>query len=200
MGRKWTPAELLPIPGARACARISNFLRACEADAAASPTRLWGHKTTTEHIRGLRSLHPDSPFAGDEKTRRQAERFDYLGCFIAATKHIPVIYILRDGRACVRSKLIRANLPLDEAIDRWKFAVQVFDAYREAGVRLLPVKMEDLVSMPEATLYAVCDFIGVTYKPAMLAGINFDVSVLTHDNPPWTAEIRNELVACGYAV
>ena len=213
MGKEWTPIELLSAPAARVRGRIENFLRSCEAEAAESRTKFWGHKTVTEHIRGLRSLHPESPFAADENCRRQAEHFDSLGCFVEATKHIPVIYILRDGRACIRSKLKRgANMSPEEAIERWKFGLRVLDAYRQAGTKLLLLKMEDLVSMPEPTLRAVCDFIGMPYTPMMLNGTtseiipvayrrpHFDVSVLAHDNPPWTTAIEKELLACGYAV
>lgn len=76
MGRTWTDAESIRSPSEQIRARVGNFLQGCEAESTRSPTKIWGHKTTTEQIRGLRLLSPESEFAGDPEMIRAAEEFD----------------------------------------------------------------------------------------------------------------------------
>lgn len=211
IGRHWTQAESYPEPMKRISARVHNFLEACEAESAAALKKLWGHKTTTEHIRALRLLNPDSPFSNDPAIQKLTENFDYLGYFVGETKRIPIIFIQRDGRTCIRSKMKRTNQSLDQAIANWKFSVSVLSAYQQTNAKLLAIKFEDLVTAPERLLRDICDFLGITYTAEMLAGTEsdkmlleyrrsgFDVSVVEHDNPMWTNVIQDELIAWGYA-
>lgn len=212
IGRQWTGAESHSSPALRVPGRIRNFIDACEAASAMSPKKFWGHKTTTEHFKALRFLHPDSSFARDIEAKKLAEDFDYLGCFVEATKKIPIIFIQRDGRTCIRSKMQRTGASLEHAIDNWKFSVAALSAYQKTDAKLLTVKMENLVMAPERSLRVICDFLGVAYTPSMLAGTrsekmrpeyrqdDFDISVTRHDNPPWAEVIHRELVEWGYSL
>jgi len=197
MGQEWTPAEAEADGSTRVRQRIDNYITAGERRAALFPGKLWGHKTTTEHILGL-----------------QTDGFDSLTCFIDQTSGIKTIFILRDGRSCVRSKVARAGLTIDEAIRRWRYSVRVLLAMQQRLATFHLVKMEDLVRNPETTLQAICDFIGIPFLPVMLSAPSstslnpeyrrsgfdrsaVDVSMI-HDE--WVAKIEEDLIACGYPI
>jgi hypothetical protein len=209
LGRVRTDAETMHDPAPRAKARIANFIGACEAHAAAFPGKLWGHKTTTEHIEGLgSSVGKDVacvPASGTDT--------DALEMFVESVADIHTIFILRDGRTCVRSKVMRTGQPIEEAVRRWKYSVRVMNAFKARAAHLLVVKFEELITYPEATMREVCAFLGVAYVTAVLEGTAsiklspeyrskiFDRSKLVledHADQKWVDDIRPELIANGY--
>ncbi len=82
-----------------------------------------------------------------------------------------LVHVVRDGRAVAASVL-----PLDwgpntaaEAAKWWAGHVATgLAAERRFPGRVLGVRFEDLLADPEATLRAVCDFVGTPYDPAMV--------------------------------
>ncbi len=212
MGRQWTSAECEPDPEVRIPMRIQNFLTACERKAAEHPGKLWGHKSTTEQIKGLDDINTESTFATDKCAIAANAEFDALNCFTKYVAHIKTVFILRDGRSCVCSKVRRTGQPVEEAIRRWKYSVRLLDALRARVKDLHVVKMEHLIRHPEENLRSICKFLGVTYTQEMLRGTQstnmmevyrrdgFYVSAIdvTDFDEPWLQDIREELVACGY--
>ncbi|WP_162560191.1 sulfotransferase family protein [Methylotetracoccus oryzae] len=185
---------------ARARARTQRFLDACTADALRFPAKYWGHKTTTDHVLGLLLWRGDVVDYGDP-----------IAVYVKLTKQIPTLFILRDGRTCVRSKVVRAGRAVDRAIISWKFSVNVLKRLRVAGGPLHVIQFERLVAAPEPELQEICAFLGLSYQPGMLAGTmsekmrpeyrreGFDLAPTKFDaNPVWVGEIAEELLYCGY--
>jgi len=208
MGRAPTDAETIQNATIRASLRIRNFMEACETHAAKVPDKLWGHKTTTEHIGAL-----GGPAATDaSKITEHPVSADCLNFFVSSLSKVPTIFIVRDGRTCVRSKVNRTGQPLNTAIERWKFSIHVLSAFRARHERLLVVKFEDLVVSPRQVLPQVCNFLNVAYNEEMLRGTNspkmlpeyrsdsFDHSKLEFEDngEQWVADLRGELALAGY--
>lgn len=170
--------------------RIVRYLEACEIAAAEAAPLLWGHKSPTEHV---------FPMGRDGALE-----------FIEATKHIPCIFMLRDGRTCVVSKMRRKNAPLERAIELWKYSIWYLQRLREAGGPLLVVKYEALVADPISELQRVCSFLGRTYDDVMLSGTTsekmqvayrragFDPPAPVGPEQDWFVTLQPELQAVGY--
>lgn len=93
------------------------------------------------------------------------------------------IHIVRDGRAVVSS--IRA---LDWGIHSARTLMKSWTLKVGYGLaaesyltpeRCLRVRYEDLIAAPERVLRRICDFVGLTFEPAMLSGAGFAVPVYT---------------------
>ena len=143
-------------------ARVAAFVAACRSEAARYPGRLWGNKITTEQILGLedRNLeHPDVP------------PIDVLDRFFnEALDGVPVVFLLRDGRTCVRSKVRRTGQSVAQACERWKYSVEVWRFFRDRHLRNLTIRFEDLVHEPRGTMETVCDFLDISWCEEMLTG------------------------------
>ncbi|MBZ0269938.1 sulfotransferase [bacterium] len=143
-------------------ARVAAFLGGCRTEAARFPGRLWGNKITTEQILGLedRNLeHPDAP------------PIDVLDRFFnEALAGVPVVFLLRDGRTCVRSKVRRTGQSVAQACERWRYSVDVWRFFRDCHLRNLTIRFEDLVRQPRETMETVCDFLDVSWCEEMLTG------------------------------
>jgi Sulfotransferase family len=185
-------------------ARVAAFLAGCRSEAARYPGRLWGNKITTEQILGLedRNLeHPDLP------------PVDVLEHFFhGALGGVPVIFLLRDGRTCVRSKVRRTGQSVTQACERWKYSVEVWRFFRDRHLRNLTIRFEDLVREPRRTMETVCDFLDVSWCEEMLTGTRsakmlpeyrrdgVDVEPAALDDVPGEVEemLGLELAECGY--
>jgi len=212
MGRIQTDAERLARPADRIPARVQNFLNACEARALEAPELVWGHKATTEQIKGLESVGEQSHQPDRAEIDYSVSAFDALHCFAAAISDAKVLFILRDGRTCVRSKVKRTGQSFEEAIKRWKYSLRVLEALRAACADFLLLRFEDLVLRPEPNLEQICAFLRIGYDPVMLGGTNnprmrddyrrsgFDQKPTRVDElePKYLALMRDDLVALGY--
>ncbi len=181
--------------------RARAFLAAGRREAARHPGARWGNKITTEQLRGLEEAAPDLP------TDEVLDRFfnDWLA-------GVPVVFVLRDGRTCVRSKVERTGQPVEQAMDRWRFSVDVWRFLRDRHVANHRLKFEDLLADPEPVLEDVCDFLNLPFHRAMLGGTasrkmrseyrrdHVDVSRAGLDGVPAGVEeaLRPELAECGY--
>jgi len=184
--------------------RLREFVAACNADAERSACRLWGNKITTEQIFGLEDHNLATPNA-------QQDVLNVL--FNQWFRERKIIFILRDGRACVSSKVNRAGRSFVTAADRWRYSVQCYRFLKERNKSNLCVRFEDLLVEPKATLQGVCAYLGVPpYVDDMLSGVcnpklgreyqHGKLDTTKAVAPPIPQEhfesIRAELEYCGY--
>ena len=183
--------------------RVDAFMTACTAEAARYPGKLWGNKITTEQIHGLE----------DHNTANPDARIDVLdSLFNARMGNQAVIFILRDGRACVNSKAQRTGQSLETACKRWQYSVECYRFFRTRHRDNVCVRFEDLLTDPRATLTSVCDFLKIPYEEQMLNGVanrkmrpeyqssKIDESKMEiADLPgPYLRMIEDDLAYCGY--
>lgn len=136
--------------------RLNAFRAACDHEAGRQP-KIWGNKITTEQIAHLTL---GDPFEDPQSITRF---FDYHNDL----KHI---FILRDGRTCVRSKVSRTGMSVASACQRWQFSARVFQQFQAGRVQGKTVKFEHLLADPISILRQLCDFLGLTFSPDMLKG------------------------------
>ena len=98
-----------------------------------------------------------------EKTPRHVYHVERM---LAAFPDARVVLMLRDGRDAVAS-LKRRSGDVACSISRWEADTRETLRWR-GHERVMLVRYEDLVTQPEATLGAVCAFVGLRYEPAML--------------------------------
>ncbi|HPR05046.1 MAG TPA: sulfotransferase [Denitromonas sp.] len=199
-----------PISGAEeAAARVDNFIAACNAEAALSPDLMFGHKSTTEQVGALRLpmsteevVEPDGAMINDE----------ILWHFAQRVSNARVIFILRDGRTCVRSKMRRAGRTVEKAVAAWRYSVTVHNVMKRICPLYCEVKFESLITRPADEMQRICEFLEIEYVPEMLNGTNnpairkeyrrmgFDSDILTLDGcDDWAGrEMRDELLELGY--
>ena len=183
--------------------RVDLYLDACSRDASVSFEygRLWGNKITTEHIHAAISV------PGGFDVDRQ------LGIFFnELLADQLIVFILRDGRSCVASKMKRAGLSLEAACERWMFSVRCWDFLRRRSMPTVILRFEDLLVQPVKALEEVCTRLGVSYQASMLSGTSserllpeyrqegFDLTRLQEISvsPPGYALLRSDLLRTGY--
>jgi len=143
--------------------RLIGLRSACDQRAARFETPIWGNKWTTGQIAYLYAGAPSLDL--DDLNDHVLDRF-----FNVHFAEWPVVFVLRDGSACIDSKRRRDGLDEIEAANRWLFSVRCvryLDARRQP---LHVVRFEQLVRHPEPTLIRVCEFLGIDYEPGMLGG------------------------------
>ncbi|MEQ9011982.1 sulfotransferase [Algiphilus sp.] len=185
--------------------RADAFLRACEEAASAAAKPVWANKITTEQVARL------EPSYGESFPRATESALDVFFNGVLANKK--VIFILRDGRTCVRSKMRRARHSVEEACARWLYAYDVW-RFLNRRAQSLSIRFEDLVRAPEQTLTEVCAFLETRFDPVMLSGTThkllnpdyrnsrFMEHKATYDDTPVGIEerLRKELELSGYLV
>jgi hypothetical protein len=184
--------------------RAGAFVQACRDEAARHPATPWGNKITTEHVAGLEDHNAANPFA----------RIDVLDRFFnECLAGVKIVFVLRDGRTCVRSKVRRTGQSVAEACARWRYSVDVWRFLATRHAKNIRIRYEDVVREPVGTLSAVCAFLDVPFEPAMLRGTDsaklrpeyrrqaLDLSALDLAGVPdgCIERIRTELALCGYA-
>ncbi len=184
--------------------RLARFVQACTASAADFPHQYWGNKITTEQLAAVAAC----PTASDQGEQSLLARF-----FLNHLRDVKILFILRDGRTCVRSKMARANLSAEQAIARWHYSVEVCQFAQATHPRCLVVKYEDLVARPHPLLQQTCEFLEIDYEQGMLAGtanrkmladyqqtgLNANPLSLEGIPPDWHTRMADALRAAGYA-
>lgn len=183
--------------------RTRAFREGCLAEVRRHPDRIWGNKITTEHLFGLEDHNAANPPYAD-----MIDRF-----FRDVVPEFRIIFIIRDGRACVASKVRRTGQSWEQAAFRWHYAVQVLAAVRRLDRPVCEIRFEDLVAEPVPALEAACRCLGVAFEPAMLAqtqssamlpeyrrpGFEADRAAVPEVPPHVAAFLRPALDFCGYA-
>lgn len=136
-------------------ARLQGFVKACKAEARATGTA-WGNKITTEQLDFLYDL--DST----EAVRAAVKKNLFQGR--------KVVFVLRDGRSCVHSKLQRTDADLDTAVARWKGSVEWLRYLKTLKIDLHLVRFEQLLRRPTEELKSLCRFIECPFDEEMLKG------------------------------
>src|SRR3990172_2245654 len=96
-------------------ARVTAFLRACQEASLSYPGKKYGNKITTEQLYGLEDHNKANPHS----------RVDILHTFFNEyAPHLKVVFILRDGRTCVRSQVMRTGQPVRLACERGVLSVK----------------------------------------------------------------------------
>lgn len=137
--------------------RMALFTEECLREAEKHRPLLWGNKLTTEQLYGLEDQNAYNPRTD------VVERF-----FFEALPEVKVVFIVRDGRACVASKVRRTGQPYAAAAFRWKYSVAVYRFLRERHHSNICLKFEDLLANPAGELQRVCAFLGVEFEEGML--------------------------------
>lgn len=138
-------------------ARLSGFEKACRAEARATGTA-WGNKVTTEQLDFLYALaEPEAVRAAVRKHLFQGRK---------------VIFVLRDGRTCVHSKLQRTDADLGTAVARWKASVEWLRYLKTLKIDLHILRFEQLLQRPQEQLESLCTFLATPFEPQMMGGTN----------------------------
>jgi len=137
--------------------RLKLFIKACQKDASRSHFPTWGNKITTEQLGFLES-------------NNQPEKGKAL-VYQKLLRSKKIIFITRDGRSCIPSKMQRTGCDLQTALNYWQHSVNYLWFLRsQADVQLITLKFEDLLIQPETELKRLCDFLKIDYSPEMLKG------------------------------
>lgn len=136
---------------------LKAFIKACEADGKASGLR-YGNKLTTEQLGFVED------FGRDEEMRQ--------GLVQKLLKDRKIVFITRDGRNCIHSKMERTGADYQTALFYWKHSVDLLRYLEKQDLDLYRFKYEDLLQEPESTLKGVCDFLGLDYQEQMWQGSN----------------------------
>lgn len=185
--------------------RTTTFRKACINESKKFPGKLWGNKITTEQIYGLEDHNLANP---DQKV----DIIDFF--FRNGMSDIKIVFILRDGRACVRSKVNRTGQSIELACLRRKFSVQVYRYLKEFHNNNITIKFEDLLNNPRYILDDICNFLGVPFEEKMLVGTTnkkmlpeyrsdtFNQSKIELLNIPdkYYSMILDDLRFCGYLI
>lgn len=163
---------------------------------AAKSSKIWANKITTEQICAL-----------DEKTPGKG-----VSSFVEQVlKGRKTIFILRDGRTCVKSKMTRTGQDYNTALKRWKDAVALWQRL-ESLENTFSIKFEDLVKNPRENAAELCSFLDVPFDLKMLNGTanskmrkeyqrkSFDKTPLelTKEMIGWQKDMEEELITCNY--
>ncbi|MCB9592633.1 MAG: sulfotransferase [Sandaracinaceae bacterium] len=82
-----------------------------------------------------------------------------------------IVYLVRDGRAVVNSRVRKyPELAPEVHVDQWIAQIQETDALvAERPDAAIQIRYEELATEPEATVRRVCEFLEVAFEPSMLA-------------------------------
>ncbi len=177
--------------------QLAAFIKACEADARRTKSR-FGNKLTTEQLGFVEDF-------GRNPTLREQLRKRLL-------QGRKIVFISRDGRNCIHSKMERTGADYQTALFYWRHSVQFLRFMEASQLDLYRLKYEDLLAQPEASLKGVCDYLGIDYQAQMWEGSNSNrISVqyrqpgldtakaqLIEDHRIKVEDIREELEYLGY--
>jgi len=181
--------------------RISRFVSSCEEKASVHLGKKWGNKITTEQLGGLSNKSPT----------RISNQIIFDAFFQKSLKQIKKIFILRDGRNCVVSKVNRTKQNMTQACERWNYSVDVYK-YLQTDSFSLCIKFEDILLNPVETLTLISKFLEITYEENMLNGVSNKKLLPEYQNHSFIKEkaiplmidtkyfllIKDNLKYCGY--
>lgn len=141
--------------------RAEGFLQRCLRVSRSASTPQWGNKITTEQVTGLNRHNMFNTPAIDVMDK-------FFNQLLAPLK---IVYVLRDGRACIESKLRRTEQSMESACKHWRDAIKILVLLQQRE-NVHVVRYEELVTAPVYQLQQICDFLNIEFEPDMLAGSN----------------------------
>lgn len=139
--------------------QLQAFVKACQKAASKSKLR-YGNKVTTEQLGFVEDY-------GRNLTGRKA-------LWQQLWQERKIVFIVRDGRTCISSKLERTSNTYPQALAYWKHSIDMLKYLQQQGAKLVLVRFEDLLQNPREELQKVCDFLDVSYSESMLSGTASD--------------------------
>jgi len=122
------------------------------------PKKIWGNKILTDWPL------PPKRWGGYEN--------DLL--FKELLPEAKILFIIRDGRTCVRSKVKndgRYNVDFERACKLWlDINVPLYVFFKTSHKNNIIVRFEELILEPEKKLTEICEFLNIDYSPEMLKG------------------------------
>lgn len=184
--------------------RVSRFFEACDRRARKVKQPIVGNKILTENIFWLQDCLP---------TMQQNPLVHVEYFFSQVPENVKIVFIIRDGRNIIASKVKRTQQPISHALFRYKHFMFVLRYLKENYLPLLVLRFEDLVCEPEKELRSVCEFLGVAFDSAMLstegktmpsyyAKSYFDKSkaeTIAEIPDMYLQLIKDDLTFCGYS-
>jgi len=183
--------------------RVREFRAGCLKEVKRHKPLMWGNKLTTEQLFGLEDHNALNPPYQDVLARFFAE----------AVPEFRIIFIVRDGRACVASKVRRTGQAWEQAAYRWHYAVRVMKAVQALERPTCIVRFEELIASPETTLRKMCEYLNLEFQATMLQQTESEIIMPEYRNtgfdagklsipelPPHILQfIRPDLDYCGYS-
>lgn len=139
--------------------QLKAFIKANEVLARSSKLK-FGNKITTEQL----------GFIEDFGERPEVRKLVYQHLF----ENRKIVFIVRDGRSCISSKIERTKVDYAKALGYWKHSVAYLKFLQEQKADLFLVHFEKLLTNPRESLQSICSFLGVTYSESMLSGTGSD--------------------------
>ena len=177
--------------------RVDGFLKACRQRAALAPTK-WGNKITTEQLEALL-----------ETAAREEVNKAVLKELVGKRK---VVFVVRDGRSTVHSKVVRTDMAYEEAVKRYKNSIEWLKLFKAKAPSFYTIRFEELLLRPEEQLRALCQYLDMPYDEAMLQGtdnqamledyqqksINREKASIPPSALSYTADLKEQLEYLGY--
>jgi len=138
--------------------RVKAFRRGCLQEIQRHPDQIWANKLTTEQLAGLEDHNALNPPYQNLITRFCEE----------AVPEFHILFILRDGRSTVASKVRRTGQSWEQAAFRWHQSVRMYWALSKQNRPFHAVRFEELVREPESVLRDVCAFLDLPFEESML--------------------------------
>jgi len=183
--------------------RVTAFHLECVERAKQTSNMVWGNKITTEQLLGLE----------DHNSLNIDNQIDIMrSFFLDVYKDYKKIFILRDGRSCVSSKVNRTGQSMSMACKRWNYSVSVYQFLNTFDENSTSVKFEYLLKRPDAELNKICKFLDLEFEDEMLNGVLSDKLMPEYQHGGFITEkakikklpeeyfalIEPQLKACGY--
>lgn len=138
--------------------RAKGFREGCLKEIKRHKGKMWGNKLTTEQLFGLEDHNALNPPYQDMLAR----------FFEEAIPEFNVIFIVRDGRACVESKVRRTGQTWEQAAYRWHYSVRVMKAVQALARPVCVVRFEELLRDPQSVAGTMCEYLQLPFESAML--------------------------------
>ncbi len=154
--------------------RLPGFVAALTAEARRHDGVIWGNKITTEVL-----------FVGAAEAR--LPRADAIASLLDRLPRTPLVYVVRDGRAVVASKMRRGGDNLDKACRHWVLGIDIWQALTAARWPMITVRFEEFVREPATTAARLCEQLGVEMHESMLAATSSPLLLDEYRRPTFDA-------------
>ena len=177
--------------------RLQRFFKACERYAQQSPKDILGNKITTEQLR--------------HATRVSQWNFEKL--FTSFPPSLKIIFITRDARSHVPSKMKRGEKTLEEAISLWNYTAEMqFYLSIHYPNKTHTLAYEHLLEHTQASMEGICSFLDIPFHPSVLSlrstehlpeiySDQKDIhspKPIVEPQPEWLHQVKEQMQRLGY--